>query len=85
MTNLDQENVWKIVKEKRKSLLSQISDPECQESDTLLSDSYIKGNVDTIEEKLKLNTTITPNKNVSYGTLQFAADIFIYLPQLLSY
>ena len=65
MTNLDQENVWKIVKEKRKSLLSQISDPECQESDTLLSDSYIKGNVDTIEEKLKLNITIDTNKTTN--------------------
>ena len=61
----------------RKSFLSQLKDQNCQDDETLLTD--IKYNIDVVEEKLKLNTTITPNKNVSYETLQFAANIFIYL------
>ena len=89
MTKLEQENVWKIVKETRKSLLSQNYNPKCQEFDTLLSDSYIKGNVDILEEKLKLNTIIDRNKNVSDETLQSAAKIFSYLnhcpPKLSSF
>ena len=41
-------------------------DPTCQnsESDTLLSDSYIKDNIDIVEEKLKLNKETSPNKNL---------------------
>ena len=89
MTNLDQENVWKLVKETRKSFLSQNNDPECQDLDTLLSDSYIKGNIDIVEEKLKLDTKIDTNKNVHDETLQAAAKMFTYLnycpPKLSSF
>ena len=73
---LDQDNVWKIVRKIRKSYLFQLKDPECW---MLLSDSFIKDNIDVIEEKLKLNIEINPNKNVSDETLAFAADIFTYL------
>ena len=45
----------------------------------LLSDSNIKDNIDIIEEKLKLDIEINPNKNVSGETLAFAGDLFTYL------
>ena len=89
MTKLEQDNVWEIVKETRKSFLSQNNNPECQESDTLQSDSYIKENIDIVEEKLKLNIAINTNKNVSEETLQTTAKMFTYLnycpPKLLSF
>ena len=77
--HFDLKNVWKIVKKIRKSFLSQLKDPECQDYNTLLSDSYIKDNIDVVKEKLKLKIGITPNKNVSDVTLQFSANIFTYL------
>ena len=69
-------NVWKIVRKIRKSYLFQLKDPECW---MLLSDSNIKDNIDIIEEKLKLDIEINPNKNVSGETLAFAGDLFTYL------
>ena len=75
----NQENVWKIVKQIRKSFLSQNTEPECQDHETLLSDSYIKDNIDVVEEKLKLNIETDHNKKVSDETLQFAANLFTYL------
>ena len=47
--------------------------------ESLLSDCYIKDNIDVVEEKLKLKIEITQNRNVSVETLQFAASIFTYL------
>ena len=84
MAQVDQKNVWKIVKQIRKSFLSQNTEPECIYgttllSESLLSDSYMKDNIDVVEEKLKLKIEITQNKNVSVETLQFAASIFTYL------
>ena len=75
----DQENVWKIVKQRRKTLLSQLKDPKCQSDQPLLYFGYIKNNIDVVEEKLKLNIERDPNKNVSDETLQFAAKLFTYL------
>ena len=53
------------------------------------SDSYIKENIDIVEEKLKLNIAINTNKNVSEETLQTTAKMFTYLnycpPKLLSF
>ena len=56
-------------------------DPTCQnsESDTLVSDTYIKDNIDIVEEKLKLNKETSPNKNVSDEILLFSANLFTYL------
>ena len=79
MTQVDQKNVWKYVRQIRKSFLSQNSDPDCQYHDTLLSDNYIKDNIDIVEEKLKLTKTTTPHKNVSNKSLKFSANIFTYL------
>ena len=63
----------------RKSFLSQPKDPECQDHNTLLSDSFIKDNTDVVEDKLKGNVGIHQNKSVSDETLQFAADLFTFL------
>ena len=79
MTQVDQKNVWKYVRQIRKSFLSQNSDPDCQYHNTLLSDNYIKDNIDIVEEKLKLTKTTTPHKNVSNKSLKFSANIFTYL------
>ena len=58
---VDQENVWKIVKQIRKLLLSQLKDSKCQSDVPLLYDSYIKDNIDVVEEKLRQNIEITPH------------------------
>ena len=71
MAQVDQKNVWKFVKQIRKSFLSQLKDKKCQNvktgkhDGTLIDDSYIKDNNDVIEEKLKLNIKITPNHTVA--------------------
>ena len=76
---LDHENIWKIIRQIRKSFLSQLKDLKCKFYETLLSDSYIKDNIETVGEKLKLNTTYSINKKVSNKILQTAADMFAYL------
>ena len=68
-TSLDQENVWKIVGQIRKSFLFQLKAPKCIDGDTLISDSYIKNNIDVVEQKLKLNKETNPNKNITDETL----------------
>ena len=75
----DQDNVSKIVRQIRKSFLSQIKGLNCQDSNILFPDSYIKDNIDVVEEELKLNTTYSINKDVSDETLQVAVDLFTYL------
>ena len=90
MTNLDLRNVWKIVENIRKSFLLMNISPECDwDSETLLSDIYTQINVNSLAEKLKLNTTYTPYENVSEKTLKTAVKMFTYLnycpPKLLSY
>ena len=89
MKQFDQENVWKIVKETRKSFLSQHKNPECLDDGTLLSDNSIKDNIDTVEKKLKLSPIYSPNKKVSGNTLEDAVNVYTYLnycpPELLHY
>ena len=76
----EEENVWKIVRQIRKSFLSQLKESKCNsEVETLVTDSNIKANIDVVEEKLKLNTSYSTNKDISYKTLQTSADIFTYL------
>ena len=87
--HLDQEIVWKIVRQIRKSFLSQKTDPKCQDLNTMLSDRYIKDNIDIVKENLKLKKEFSPNETVTDETLQTAAEIFTYLnycpPKLLSF
>ena len=87
MAKVDVDYVWKIIKETRLSFLSQHLDSECQNDNTLLSDEIIQHNMNSLSEKLKLDTTSIPNRNSSYETLQTAAEMFTYLnyspPKLL--
>ena len=41
--------------------------------------NYMKNNNDILAKELKLNTTTTPNDNVTYETLKTAGEMFIYL------
>ena len=54
-------------------------DQFCVSGDQLLNLEYITNNVKSFAEKLKLNTSSTPNKNVSYKTLETAGEMFTYL------
>ena len=83
-TELDLEQVWKLLKETRKSFLSMSKqktweDQFCVSGDQPLNVEYITNNVKSFAEKLKLNTSSTPNKNVSYKTLETAGEMFTYL------
>ena len=76
----DQEHIWKIIRQIRKSFLSQNTDPPCDfNNPSLLIDNHIRDNIETMGEKLKLNTTSSRNKNVSDKILQTAAHMFNYL------
>ena len=77
MTKLDQENVWKIVKKIRISLLSEHTALDCYIP--MLSDEIIQGNINQVALELNLNTSSTPNENVSKHILQRAVEIFTYL------
>ena len=87
MTQLDLENVWKLVKTIRKAFLShklrsKKKDVDCDRDDAynnLLVEYFIKMNIDSLAEKLQLNPTSVPNENVSYKTLETAGEIFTYL------
>ena len=86
MTQLDLENVWKLVKTTRKSFLShkfrtKSNGLDCDRANsyTLLIDYFIKFNIDSLAEKLQLNPTSVPKENVSHKTLQTAGEMFTYL------
>ena len=80
MTQVDHENVWKLVKEARKSLfLSENQQLDCHLYKVLLVDTLIKSNIDSLAEKLQLNPTSVPNETVSHKTLETAGDMFTYL------
>ena len=83
-TELDLEQVWNLLKETRKLFLSKSKqkswkDKFCVPGDQLLHRDLITSNVERFAEKLKLNTSSTPNKNVSYKTLETAGEMFTYL------
>ena len=83
MTDLDQKNVWKIVRQIRKSFLSQnpmvSTNQGCQAYNKLLSIEDINDNIKSFGEKLELKTTYSTNRNVSVKTLKTAAFMFTYL------
>ena len=81
IVELDDENVWKIIKETRKSFLFEHTHIDCEgiNNNILLDINYIKQNIHNLEEELKLNITSTPAKHVSAETLETAAKMFIYL------
>ena len=79
ITKVEEENVWKIVKKTRRSFLVENPDPYCQDDDTLVFEKIIQENINSLEKELKLNTSLTPNKNVSFKTLETAGEMFTYL------
>ena len=79
MTKGEEEHVWKIVKKIRRSFLYEHPDAGCEEHNILLSDENIQENINSLEKELKLNTSLTPDKNVSFKTLETAAEMFTYL------
>ena len=81
ITNLTEENVWKIVKETRRSFLFENHNPNCQTAETLLSDYNIKININKLEEELKINSTFTtyPKQNMTFEHLNRAAELWTYL------
>ena len=79
MTKLDLESFWNIVREIRKSFLSENTNPDCDSDNILLSDTIINDNINTVEEKLKLNTTLPQNESLSDDTLQIGFQMFTYL------
>ena len=74
-----EEAVWKIVKEIRKSYLSEQSDPKCQYSNTLLSDNDMKITDEKLSSYMKMKVKEGLYKNVTDKTLQTAAEMFMYL------
>ena len=90
MIRIDAGNVWKILQNLRKAFLYHETDHECFLDNTLLSVWCTDEIINSLAEKLKLNTTtITPNKTVSYKTLQIAVEMFAYVnycpPKVLSF
>ena len=79
MTKLDQETVWKSVREIRGSFLFNQNDLECNFEQTLLSNYFIIDHVKGIEEKLKLNATSDQFEKVSEKSFKHASEIFAYL------
>ena len=74
---IDKGNVWKIVKETRKSFLYYYSNSLC--NNVLLLDYIITENIKRIYEKLHLKPTTSPSKNITKDTLKTAAEMFTYL------
>ena len=73
------QDVWKIIKETRFSLLFVKPDQDCNRDKTLVSDGNIQDILNNLAAKLKLNLTSNPNKNVSDKILETAAKMFTYL------
>ena len=72
------EYVWTIVKNIRKSFLLENIDPPCT-TPTILYDSRIEKIINMVEDKLKINSSVTPHENLTGDTLQIAGEMFIYL------
>ena len=85
MKGLDLENVWKIVKETRKSFLFEAKESlsACQfnSNPLLLSPKVIQENHNKVEKELGMNAETTSYENVSERTLETAAEMFTYLNQ----
>ena len=86
ITKVEEDPAWKIVKKIRRSFLFEHPHADCQvhdtllsESKTLLSDENIEENINRVTKELKLNTSLTPDKNISFKTLETAGEMFTYL------
>ena len=81
MTQINENEIWKIVTETRKTFLFDNTNIKCQNDETLLSDTSIKYNMDIVEEKLMMNESysLTTNENISMDILKIAAELYTYL------
>ena len=81
MTELDQKNVWAIVRNERLSFLSGNTEFDCDYRKSLLSYSYINIIINSFAEQLEIDTnkTLSSKRNVSKDVLQTAAEMFTYL------
>ena len=76
----DIDNIWKIIKQVRKSFLSRNYDPKCQEHDNQIAEDDIKANVDNVEENLITKSTdYDSHENITDEILQIGAEMFTYL------
>ena len=78
MSKLDENSIWKIVKDIRKSLLIQDDDQECQDYNTLLSSNAMNDNINALGKRLNINETVE-NLSLKDKNFTFAARIFTYI------
>ena len=78
-TEIDDENLWTIVKEIRKSfLIVRKGNIDCS-SNQLVWDMKIEENVNSLEKRLGLNISDNHIEYISEKTLQTSLEMFTYL------
>ena len=88
----DIDNIWKIIKQVRKSFLSDGDDTECKNYDNQIAEDDIKANVDNVEENLDTKSTDydshdydyddyehDSHENITDDILQIGVEMFTYL------
>ena len=76
----DIDNIWKIIKQFRKSFLSDGDDTECKNYDNQIAEDDITANVDNVEENLSTKSTdYDSHENITEDILQIGAEMFTYL------
>ena len=80
-TEIDHENVWKIIKKTRLKFLFQHSDQDHHCVETLLPAETIIDIMNSLTKELKLSTTDSPIKteDIPVKKIEHAAEIFTYL------
>ena len=80
MIETDQESVWKVVKETRKSLLKK-DKLNCMRDNTVLSYDNFRENLNIVAQNLNVNKTIEdqPLSNITQESLEPAFQMFTYL------
>ena len=89
LKKLDIKNIWKSVKKIRQSYIFEHPNEACVIN---YNNEIMSEFITSLTEELKITTTSIPNENVSYNSLQTAAEIYIYLyhcppylPKLLTF
>ena len=82
MTKIDNNNVWKIIKDLRKAILidSQKYDYDCNREQTWLDYKIIRENINSLADKLELGRISTKPKDFVYHEdLKTAAKMYTYI------
>ena len=74
----DVKKIWNVVKDTRKSFLSENNDYEC-ENDIILSDLHIIENVEKVHLELVIERNSEPFENVTDETSKIGFEMFTYL------